>query len=229
METIPWYKSAILRQQVVQLLVAGTALVGVNTETIDLDATVASIFAGIAAVVAIWTFVTRLFKPAPNMTTTAANTEARLIAEGKIPPKQGGFLRVGAGLLAFLAAAVATVALAFMSGCVGTKAAYKAADSLPDTAYVVAEHYAAVLKEAADLAQSPTTSPEVKAALKEADLRLKPLILGDPSTGLPGLQQLAQHYRAVKDAQSQADLQRALDAAVLELAKLINAVKSARR
>lgn len=229
MESIPWYKSAILRQQVVQLLSAATLILGIKTDTINLDETVAMLFGGVAAVVAVWTFITRLRKPAPNLTATAAATEARLVAEGKIPPKQGGFFRPGAAVLAFVLAAFVALVCSSVSGCVGTQAAYKSAQSLPDTAYVVAEHYAAVVHEAADLAGLPTTPPEVKDALKAADARVKPLILGDPARGLPGLRQLSERYQAVKDAKTQADLQRAVDAAVLELARLITAVKAARR
>jgi hypothetical protein len=228
MENLPWYKSAILRQQIVQLIVAGTALIGINTETIDLDATVASIFAGIAAVIALWTFITRLVKPAPNLTATAQNKEDELRAEGKLP-SQRGFFRPGAALLAFVLASVAALAFGALSGCAGTKSAYQAAQSLPDTAYVVAEHYAAVVHEAANIAALPGTPAEVKDALKKADAAVKPVILGNPTTGLPGLRTLAERYQAVRTAENEAALQAALNDAVRELANFINAVKAARR
>src|SRR5687767_10359580 len=163
--TIPWYQSAIIRQQIAQVVVALTALFGVNLGGLDVDATLVSVFAGIAAVIAVWTTVTRIFKPAPNLSATAVRKEVAMVKAGDIPPSptgpgtQRGFFR--AALLACVALASAGVALVSMSGCAGTKAAYGAADSLPDTAYVVAEHYAAVVKEAADIAQSPSTPPEV--------------------------------------------------------------------
>jgi hypothetical protein len=228
MENLPWYKSAILRQQIVQLIVAGTAIVGVNTETIDLDATVASIFAGIAALIAVWTFITRLVKPAPNLTATAQNKEDELREAGKLPP-QRGFFRLGASVLVFALATIATLAFASLSGCAGTKAAYRAAESLPDTAYVVGEHYAAVVHEAANLAALPTTPADVKDAMKKADNAVRPLILGNPSTGLPGLRTLAERYQAVRSAENEAALQAALNDAIRELANFINAVKAARR
>lgn len=84
MENIPWYKSAIIRQQVVQIIVAVLTLVGVTT-TIDWDFVVSVIFAVIALLVPAWTIVTRLTKPAPNLTVKAANKEAELKAEGRMP------------------------------------------------------------------------------------------------------------------------------------------------
>lgn len=229
MEAIPWYKSAIIRQQLVQIVLVVAGLFGAKTTAEELDPLFGVVFAGFGGLVAIWTIWTRLRKPAPNMTQAAANTEARLVAEGKIPSRQGGFFRPGAAVLAFVLAAFVAITCAGVSGCAGTKAAYKAADSVSDTAYVVAEHYAAVVHEAANLAALPTTPAEVKEALKVADARVKPLIVGNPDTGAPGVRQLAERYAAVKNAENAEALQRAVDAAVLELAKLINAVKAARR
>lgn len=224
---LPWYQSAIVRQQIVQLIVAATALFGVNLGDFDVDATLVSIFAGIAGVVAVWTLLTRLFKPAPPVTDTAQAAEIDRAAKLK---RQGGFFRPGLAVL--LALASAGLALAVLPGCANTKAAYEAArateNAVADTAYVVAEHYAAVVREAADLAALPTTPESVKDALKAADRAVKPLILGDPATGAPGLRTLSARYTAVKSAANQAELQAAINAAVLELAKLINAVKTAR-
>lgn len=226
--TLPWYRSAIIRQQIVAFLIAGFGLFKFETG-LDIDATVGAILAGVAAAVPIWTIVTRLFKHAPNMTVTAAKKEAELRAAGDLPtgPKpttQRGFFR--APLVLCIALASAAVAFVVLPGCVGTSAAYRAAQSLPDTAYVVTEHFAAVVHEAADLTESPTTPPEVKAALKAAVAAAAPFILGDGTHA--GVRTLAQRYAAVKNAANAEELQRAVDAAVLELAKLINAVKAAR-
>lgn len=78
---LPWYRSAVIRQQIVQIIIAGLALAGVTTD-IDWSATVEAIFSGIAAVVAVWTILTRLFKPSPNLTKTAAAKEQELVAKG---------------------------------------------------------------------------------------------------------------------------------------------------
>lgn len=221
---LPWYESAIVRHQVVQIVTALVALLGVNLGEVDVDATVVSIFSGIAAVVAVVTLLTRLFKPAPPITDTAAQAEnARKL-------KQGGFFRTP--LVVLLGLASLGLALVVLPGCQNTKAAYTAARStdnaIADTAYVVAEHYAAVVREAADLAEASTTPPEVRDALKQADRIVRPLIVGNPDTGAPGVRQLAETYRAVRSAENAEKLQAAVNAAVLELAKLINAVKTAR-
>lgn len=231
METLPWYKSAIVRQQIVQLVAALVAIIGINTEGIDLDATVASIFAGIAAVIAVWTLLTRIFRPAPNLSQTAADKERALVAAGTIPaqnPKERGFVK-GFVLLVLLGVSFAAAVTVSVTGCASTQAAYEYADSVPETAYVVAEHYSAVLKEAADLAQLPGTPADVKEALKAADREAKQLILGDPVTGLPSLRELAANYKTVRDAKTEMELQAALDRAVLSLARFITAVKTARR
>lgn len=235
METVPWYKSAIVRQQITQAIVALTALFGINLGGLDVDATLASIFAGIAAVIAVYTIVTRIFKPAPNLSQTAARKEVELVQEGKIPASptgpatQRGFFRPFAALFIAGTASFALLAASSLSGCVGTKAAYRASASVADTAYVVAEQYSAIVREAATIASSPATSQEVKDALKAADAVVKPLIVGNPATGAPGLRQAWQRYRDLKSAETELELQRAVDAAVVELAKLINAVKAARR
>lgn len=82
-ESIPWYRSAIIRQQIVQIIIAGLALAGITTD-VDWSTTVEALFAGIAAGVAVWTVITRLFKPSPNMSMTAAVKEKELTAAGKI-------------------------------------------------------------------------------------------------------------------------------------------------
>lgn len=221
--TLPWYKAAILRQQIVQLLIAACTLFGVNTDGINWDETVASIFAGYAGVVAVWTILTRLFKPAPNVTQLAADRERELVRAGKAP-RQAGYARLSQ-LILVAAVALSVIALA---GCGGTVLAYRSANTLPDTAYVVAEHYAALVKQAADIAERPGTPESVKETLKSADRAVKPLIFGDDRTNTPGLRDLADRYRQVRDAQTEEDLQRAVDNAVRELTHFINAVKSAR-
>ncbi len=226
---IPWYQSKIIQQQVVAFLVAAFGLFKISTD-LDVSATVTAIFAGVAALIPVWTILTRLFRPSPNLTATAANKEASLKASGDLPTvslKQGGFVR--ASLIVFLGMFSMGVVAVSLPGCVGTQAAFHAASSVSDTAYVVEEEYSALVKEAADLAQSPTIDPQAKAAMKAADAAVKPWILGDEATGKPGLRKLAATYAAVKDAKTQADLQAAIDGAVIELTKLINAVKSARR
>lgn len=247
MEKIPWYQSAIVRQQIVQFSAALIGLLGWSQfADFNIDQTVGLILGGIGAVTAVWTVVTRVLKPAPNLSQTAANKEVELKAAGKFvepppaaaPPAQSaqtGFARVPmlASLFAATALFAGVLTMGALTGCTGTQAAYKTAAhseaALADTAYVVAEHYAALVHEAANLAALPTTDRAVVDAMKAADAAVKPWILGDPAAGKPGLRDLAQRYQDVKSAATAADLQRAIDGAVLELAKMINAVKAARR
>lgn len=223
METIPWYKSAIIRQQIVQLIVAGLALAGITTD-VDWSQTVELLFGGIAAAVAVWTVITRLFKPAPNLTATATAKEQELIAKGTLPKKQAGFAMPSVLYCLFAGALVAV----FLSACAGTKAAYRAADNLPDRAFVIAEHYAVLVREAADIAQNPATPQSVREALKVADQHAKPFIVGDSARGLPSLKELADAYQATRTAQTEAELQAALNNAVVAVAGFIRAVKAAR-
>lgn len=235
--TIPWYQSAIVRQQIAQLVLALTAIFGVNLGGLDVDATLVAIFGGIGGVIAVWTIITRIFKPAPNLSQTAVDKEIELVNARKIPPSptgpQRGFVTLR-GLCAVLIVAANIALLPFvMTGCTGTRAAYgearTGATAVLDTAYVVTEHYAAIVREAADLAQRPGIPADVKESLKRADAAVKPLVTGDPATGRAGVRQLAQTYEAVRSAENEQQLQAAINAAVLELSKLINAVKAARR
>lgn len=112
MNQIPWYQSAIIRQQVVMLVVGLLGLLNIATD-IDIDATVTAVFAGIAALVPMWTIITRLFKPTPPITTTAVlMTEARESAQAS---KEGGFIR--AGMLGLILAVSAIPVLATLPGC----------------------------------------------------------------------------------------------------------------
>lgn len=131
------------------------------------------------------------------------------------------------GATGIAALALIAVGLTGMSSCAGTKAAYKEAEGLEEQAFVTTEHYAALVKEAADLAESPSTAPEAKAALQAADLAAKPFIVGDAATGQPGLRELAAAYESAKNAETQADLQAALLGATRALAGFVRAVKAA--
>lgn len=126
---------------------------------------------------------------------------------------------------------VLVMTLIAVVGCAGTQSAYNAAKTLPDTAYVVAEHYSAVLKEAADLKASGNLPASAVRVMQQADARVKPLIIGDPTTvpATPGLKQLADSYKATQDAKTQEELQLAIDNAVVALSDLMKAVSAARR
>jgi hypothetical protein len=92
----------------------------------------------------------RATKPNPPITDGAvAKTAVRIGVEGSVD--QGGY----ATLTLLGAIALSAAVVLALPGCVGTKAAYAAAGSPDETAYVVAEHYAAVVGQAAALAKDP--------------------------------------------------------------------------
>ena len=110
--------------------------------------------------------------------------------------------------------------IAALSACAGTKAAYQAAGGdLVKQAFVVTEHYSALLREAADLKEAGA-QPEVVAALQAADSVAQPIILK--------LGPLAQAYERTRSAEDQVALQAAVNDAVVALTDFINAIKRAR-
>lgn len=121
--------------------------------------------------------------------------------------------------------------LGLLAGCVGTRDAYRSADSLADTAYVVAEHYAAVLHEAANLKEAGRLPAEVVTALQTADNVARPLVIGDPTANppTPGLKELSDAYTDIRSAETESALQNAVSNAVRAVASFINAVKEAAR
>lgn len=175
MESLPWYKSAILRQQIVQVLVAATALFGINTGTIDLDSTVASIFAGIAGVIAVWTFITRLIKPAPNLTATAAAKEDELRDAGKLPT-QRGFFRPDAAVLALILASLAALAVSTMSGCAANP--HRTAQTSEQQADALYGEFVIAKEQGARILQDAGVSDQVKRPIAEAIVAAKPVTDG---------------------------------------------------
>lgn len=121
------------------------------------------------------------------------------------------------------------MAAMLLPACTGTRAAYKAAEGLDEYAYVVTEHYAALVKQAADVRQRPGTAQSTINALRAADNAAALVILGNPrgTPPTPGLQQLVANYKQIRSAKTEAELQAAVDTAILRLADLVRAVKSA--
>lgn len=121
MEKIPWYESAIVRQQIVMILVGLVGMFKITTD-VDIDATVGAILAGVAALVPVWTLATRLLKANPPITDTAVANEVRVQNELAVskeePPHVGGeagFIRVS--MLGLLLAFGAVTAVAVAPGC----------------------------------------------------------------------------------------------------------------
>lgn len=120
----------------------------------------------------------------------------------------------------FMALLLLPLMMTVMGGCTGTRAAYSAAKSPDAVAYVVAEQYAASVKEAADLAAVPTTPRGAVSAMQSADRKARPLV--------EKLRRLRNAYLAARSAENEAQLQSAVNDAVLAVADLLDAVKRAR-
>jgi hypothetical protein len=99
--------------------------------------------------------------------------------------------------------------LSAATACTGTRTAYKAAETPDQMAFIVTEHYAALVKEAADLKEKGTLTGSAR-----------PLVLQ--------LRALSDAYTGTKSAESEAALQAALNKAVLAVSNLITSLKGAR-
>lgn len=157
----------------------------------------------------------RATKPNPPITEGAVEkTAERLASEGK----SGGFARP-AFLLALSAACV--LAAVVVSGCTGTRAAYKAADGdVGQLAFVVTEHYAAIVEQAANLSRSPGLPAGALQRMQAADRLARPAI--------EALRPAAAAWEASRSETDRALLAQKVNEAVVKLADLVRAVKAAR-
>ena len=88
-KVIAWLRaSAILRQQVALIVVTVLGLFGQSLD-FDLNQTLEKVTDAVVALLVVllpvWTIVTRIRKPAPNLSAAAKKTEVRLVEQGKIP------------------------------------------------------------------------------------------------------------------------------------------------
>ncbi len=231
METLPWYKSAIIRQQIVALLLAVLGITGLGAklgDEFDIEKIVTGVFAFAALIIPAWTIFTRLFKPTPPMTETAAKK-----AEEMKPPikmGEGGFIR--ASMLGTLLALSAGVVLATgVVGCVTWNPVAKAQTS-EQKAYALYGSFVVAEEAAAKLYVDPNIPQGVKSALRAADAVGKPVadalidlaeevfaIRLDVEAGKTGEEKLA---IAV------ANLDRYITESVPKLNALVNALRGAR-
>lgn len=169
MEKIPWYQSAIVRQQVVMILVGLAGVLKLTTD-IDIDATVTALFAAVAAVVPVWTLITRLTKPHPPLTDGAALKEdavqKQLTAQAS---RQGGFVR-GAMIGVLLAFGSITALSVTLAGCetIGVPAAKTFNERLA-VGYVgvTSVRESALVYFQAELAQAAALPAEERAAREQ--------------------------------------------------------------
>ena len=116
-------------------------------------------------------------------------------------------------------AAAAIALLSFAAGCTGTRAAYSAATTLEQRAYVVTEHFSAVVKQAADLKDAGVLKGQALSQAREIESVAQPIVLS--------LGDLVAKYKAAMSAESEVALEMALDDAVMVLADLVRVVKTA--
>lgn len=122
-------------------------------------------------------------------------------------------------MMCALVVAALTMPLLATTGCSGTRNAYQAAETLEDRAYVATEHYAAVIKQAADLKELGVLKGDALTKAREVESVARPVILS--------LGPLVSNYRAARTAETEVALQRALDDAVVAIANLVRIVKGA--
>jgi hypothetical protein len=126
--------------------------------------------------------------------------------------------RISTGLL--MAAVLGIAAACFVSGCQHTREAYNAADEPGDYAYVLAEHYSALLHEAVLLKRKPTTPRAAVELMQRVELKATPAV--------KRLGELRIAYMQVQNAQTEAELQGAINDAVLLIADMVRAIREAR-
>lgn len=118
------------------------------------------------------------------------------------------------------AAAWLICATVLLTACTGTREAYRAAATPLETATVVSEHYYALVREAADLKEAGTLTGTALERVQAADRAAKPIIVE--------LTQAMDAYQSVRDAATEAEMQAALNQAVVAVNSLINALREAR-
>lgn len=107
-----------------------------------------------------------------------------------------------------------------LSACSGVTNAYRAADTLEETAYVITEHFSVLNVEARELVESGFVDDQTADALRSARDRAIPLVTR--------LRDMSQAYNDVRSAENQQALQDALNLAVPVVSDFLNALREAR-
>jgi len=116
------------------------------------------------------------------------------------------------GILAIL------VASSMLAGCTGTRAAYKAADGLDETAKVVSEHYYALVHEANVLKDSGQLAGQELDTAQALVATTAPVILD--------LASAAQTFETLQTAETEAELQKAINDAAIAVSRLVDLIKA---
>lgn len=232
------------------LLLAAVGFVGVVGSLFGLDEAVFNASAGrvlesfltlITAVGIGWAWYARTKLPNPPLSEAAVTKTADLLATQRYEAAvkaggtgnssasvgggstQGGFTRLSVSI----ALALMLVIGLGVAACGGTMGAYKearndgtAAEIVGDTAYVIAEHYGSLVREAGNLRQSGALTGKNLELVQDAEIAARPYF--------QSLRTLSAAFAALPNAKTQAELQAATDNAVTELAKLTRIFNQAR-
>lgn len=108
-----------------------------------------------------------------------------------------------------------------LGGCTGTRSAYKAAEGDPEKiAYVITEHYTALVTEAGRLKDAGTLNGSALASVQAADRIATPLILQ--------LGALSQAYASTRSAADEVALREAIGKSAAAISSFITALKGVR-
>ena len=107
-----------------------------------------------------------------------------------------------------------------IGGCASTVDAYKAAEGLEETAFVMNQHYLALVREANALAEAGALSGSSLAKAQEVVRESRPV--------LNELSNMAKAYQAAATAENEQALTAAIAAAAVHLSNLVTIISAAR-
>ena len=111
------------------------------------------------------------------------------------------------------------IASSMMSSCAGTRAAYKAAEGIEETAVVVGEHYYALVREANRLKREGLLAGAYLENTQDVVRTTRPVVLE--------LANMAQAYALVKSADNYEALEKALGNAAIAVSRLVDLIEGA--
>lgn len=215
MDAIPWYRSPVFTAAIVSLITQLIALgkpLGLKLAWTSDEVT--ALVTSIAQVVAIAAAGFAVYKRGRSQVQPLARSTAHAEQLNSSPGNQAGAAR-----LPFLLT-LAILSTVLVASCVGTKSAYESAKTPDAIAFVISEHYAVIVNQAADLAAKPTTPPAAIRAMQAADKVARPAV--------EQLRSLRDAFVLSKGATDQVALQAAINKAVLAVADLVRTVRVAR-
>lgn len=115
-------------------------------------------------------------------------------------------------------AALILFTMAGLAACEHTRQAYQNAETLDAKAYVMGEHFNALQNSAVELIEEGSVPQAAINRIAAAEREARPVILG--------LTRAGEAYKAVRSAETEAELQLALNDAALALSDFIKAMRS---